>query len=231
MKQLAVNLKIQNRLRGVGAFLALLVIATLLLHPSFANITHDSCVLSRVTYHYDDSLGLWQSSPSSHPAYYDDPVQIFSVNDCPKPTQSTSLLAFLLILASPAGCNKSKLKGKTTTTFPFQSPPPPNQKQPYEWRYQGVKLRQYGYRYYDPVTGRWPSRDPIGERGGVNLYGFVYNSPMGWIDYLGWDPIPLDITLHPTPSERSSGENGAEVNIQQRMKERREQKNKALLKV
>jgi hypothetical protein len=23
--------------------------------------------------------------------------------------------------------------------------------------------------YYDPVTGRWPSRDPIGERGGVNL--------------------------------------------------------------
>lgn len=33
----------------------------------------------------------------------------------------------------------------------------------------------YGYRYYDPVTGRWPSRDPIGEQGGVNLYGFVGN--------------------------------------------------------
>lgn len=25
-------------------------------------------------------------------------------------------------------------------------------------------LYYYGYRYYDPVTGRWPSRDPIGER-------------------------------------------------------------------
>ena len=25
-------------------------------------------------------------------------------------------------------------------------------------------LLYYGYRYYDPVTGRWPSRDPIGER-------------------------------------------------------------------
>ena len=24
----------------------------------------------------------------------------------------------------------------------------------------------YGYRYYDPATGRWPSRDPIGEVGG-----------------------------------------------------------------
>ena len=30
---------------------------------------------------------------------------------------------------------------------------------------------EYGYRYYDPVTGRWLSRDPIGEEGGANLYG------------------------------------------------------------
>ena len=43
----------------------------------------------------------------------------------------------------------------------------------------------YGYRYYDPVTGRWPSRDPIGERGGVNLYGFVGNDGVNRLDYLG----------------------------------------------
>lgn len=43
----------------------------------------------------------------------------------------------------------------------------------------------YGYRCYDPVTGRWPSRDPIGERGGLNLYGFVGNSPNNSIDRLG----------------------------------------------
>ena len=24
-------------------------------------------------------------------------------------------------------------------------------------------LLYYGYRYYDPVTGRWPNRDPLGE--------------------------------------------------------------------
>ncbi|MFC7339556.1 RHS repeat-associated core domain-containing protein [Haloferula chungangensis] len=52
------------------------------------------------------------------------------------------------------------------------------------------RITKYGYRYYDPVTGRWPSRDPIGERGGVNLYGFVYNSPTGWIDFLGREPAP-----------------------------------------
>lgn len=43
----------------------------------------------------------------------------------------------------------------------------------------------YGYRYYDPVTGRWPSRDPIEERGGVNLYNFVGNYVTSYYDRLG----------------------------------------------
>jgi RHS repeat-associated protein len=30
-------------------------------------------------------------------------------------------------------------------------------------------VTDYLYRYYDPVTGRWPSRDPIGEQGGMNF--------------------------------------------------------------
>jgi RHS repeat-associated protein len=40
----------------------------------------------------------------------------------------------------------------------------------------------YLYRWYDPVTGRWPSRDPIEERGGINLYGFGSNSPINGFD-------------------------------------------------
>ncbi len=43
-------------------------------------------------------------------------------------------------------------------------------------------LYYYAYRYYDPLTGRWPSRDPIAEQGGVNLYGFVGNTPTSSID-------------------------------------------------
>jgi hypothetical protein len=35
------------------------------------------------------------------------------------------------------------------------------------------------------VTGRWPSRDPIEEEGGVNLFGFVGNEPVNWVDVLG----------------------------------------------
>jgi RHS repeat-associated protein len=46
-------------------------------------------------------------------------------------------------------------------------------------------LLYYGYRYYDPVTGRWPSRDPIEEEGGINLYGFVGNNGINQCDYLG----------------------------------------------
>ncbi|MEP2775846.1 MAG: RHS repeat-associated core domain-containing protein [Luteolibacter sp.] len=46
-------------------------------------------------------------------------------------------------------------------------------------------LKYYGYRYYDPKTGRWLNRDPIGERGGINLYSFVHNSPINRYDRLG----------------------------------------------
>ena len=45
----------------------------------------------------------------------------------------------------------------------------------------------YGYRYYDPLTGRWPSRDPIGESGGINLYGFVGNNGVNGWDLLGME--------------------------------------------
>jgi RHS repeat-associated protein len=50
---------------------------------------------------------------------------------------------------------------------------------------QATGLYYYGYRYYDPQTGKWPSRDPIEEEGGVNLYGFVGNDGVNWWDLLG----------------------------------------------
>jgi len=44
---------------------------------------------------------------------------------------------------------------------------------------------EYGYRYYNPQMGRWLNRDPIGENGGLNLYGFVDNDGINYWDYLG----------------------------------------------
>jgi RHS repeat-associated protein len=43
----------------------------------------------------------------------------------------------------------------------------------------------YGYRHFLPSTGRWPSRDPIGEEGGANLYGMAYNDILNSVEFLG----------------------------------------------
>ncbi|WP_414664427.1 RHS repeat-associated core domain-containing protein [Horticoccus sp. 23ND18S-11] len=46
-------------------------------------------------------------------------------------------------------------------------------------------LIYYGHRYYDPRNGRFISRDPLGESGGLNLYGFAGNDGVNRWDYLG----------------------------------------------
>ncbi len=46
-------------------------------------------------------------------------------------------------------------------------------------------LYYYGFRYYDPETGRWLNRDPIQENGGINLYSFVFNKPINFTDPFG----------------------------------------------
>jgi len=47
------------------------------------------------------------------------------------------------------------------------------------------KLHLTLYRAYDADTGRWISRDPIAENGGINLYGYCLNDPVNWVDPLG----------------------------------------------
>ncbi len=46
-------------------------------------------------------------------------------------------------------------------------------------------LIYYGYRYYDSGKGRFINRDPIEERGGLNLYGFCGNDSINGHDVLG----------------------------------------------
>ncbi len=46
-------------------------------------------------------------------------------------------------------------------------------------------LVYYGYRYYSPSLGRWLSRDPLEDEGGLNLYAFLGNQSIGAYDSLG----------------------------------------------
>jgi RHS repeat-associated protein len=41
------------------------------------------------------------------------------------------------------------------------------------------------FRYYDPHVGRFISKDPIGLAGGINMYSYVGNNPINYIDPLG----------------------------------------------
>jgi RHS repeat-associated protein len=54
-------------------------------------------------------------------------------------------------------------------------------------------LLYYGYRWLKPDWNTWTSRDPIEENGGMNLYGFVGNDGVNWVDLLGLADINVEI--------------------------------------
>ncbi len=63
-------------------------------------------------------------------------------------------------------------------------------------------LVRFGARDYDPYTGRWTAKDPILFEGGdTNLYGYVLNDPINFVDpkglydeHLDWTPENNDTT-------------------------------------
>ncbi|MCC5808635.1 MAG: RHS repeat-associated core domain-containing protein [Opitutales bacterium] len=52
-------------------------------------------------------------------------------------------------------------------------------------RSEGNGVGNYGFRMYQPATGRFISRDPIREEGGLNLYQAFAGDPVNRTDFLG----------------------------------------------
>ena len=71
-------------------------------------------------------------------------------------------------------------------------------------------LVYYNWRHYNPLDGRFISRDPIEERGGLNLYGFVGNDPvnrwdalgLAFVEHLGADAVKLSPRIMPADRAR-----------------------------
>ena len=103
---------------------------------------------------------------------------------------------------SPGTYHIPKIPRKPTpgNSPPLKFPPKTDGKSPEIADFSGC-VSYYGYRYYDAVTGRWPSRDPIEEEGGINLYGFVGNDGVNKWDFLGlqiidemlWSPYQREL--------------------------------------
>ena len=64
-------------------------------------------------------------------------------------------------------------------------------------RYSGKErdatgLYYYGFRYYAPWLQRWINPDPMGEVDGLNVFRFVLNSPLSWMDSAGAISLPVN---------------------------------------
>ena len=69
-------------------------------------------------------------------------------------------------------------------------------------------IYDYGGRFWFTSPGRWGSRDPLGERGDLNLYRGMFNSPLNVVDRNGRD------NMNPTPEQMNANSvNNAPVNM------------------
>ncbi|TNL05274.1 type IV secretion protein Rhs [Kosakonia cowanii] len=79
-----------------------------------------------------------------------------------------------------------KLQGQTAAGVEQRNGVVYDQPLRYAGQYQDKEsgLHYNLFRYYEPEVGRFTTQDPIGLRGGLNLYQYAPN-PLGWIDPLG----------------------------------------------
>jgi RHS repeat-associated protein len=67
----------------------------------------------------------------------------------------------------------------------------------------------FGFRQFMPNLMRFSTQDPIGEAGGINLYGFVGNDPLRYADPWGFQGTQLELDLErpePEPVRYPRGE-------------------------
>jgi RHS repeat-associated protein len=76
-------------------------------------------------------------------------------------------------------------------------------------------LVRFGVRDYDPEIGRWTAKDPIGFEGGdTNLYGYILNDPVNFIDPLGLWTFSIQFDVYAQNGVRGSSSYGVIIDDQ-----------------
>jgi RHS repeat-associated protein len=70
-----------------------------------------------------------------------------------------------------------------------------------------------GHRYYDPATGRFLQRDPIGIRGGLLVYDYATDRPSANVDPTGLIPDNLPPSMWPPDAHKTHEEREAERKV------------------
>ena len=115
-----------------------------------------------------------QSLPSACQAAHVQPAPL------PSPTHSTTRTTVSVVSHDPETSPFAAVvasSGPMAKSNPFRFST--------KWWDDETGIGWWGYRFYDPGTGRWVGRDPITERGGLNLYVIVDNSLLQYVDNLG----------------------------------------------
>jgi RHS repeat-associated protein len=84
--------------------------------------------------------------------------------------------------SDPYGANSPNENPAGAGTFGY------NVRFPGQYYDKETNLLYNGFRDYDPQTGRYVESDPIGLRGGLNTYGYVFGNPLSHIDPKGLVP-------------------------------------------
>ncbi len=88
----------------------------------------------------------------------------------------------------------SSVNGSRVASYdydPYGNPTQSDGQAATDFRYAGMFYHQESglyltrFRAYDPATGRWLSRDPVGQLGGVNLYAYAEPDPVSYRDPAG----------------------------------------------
>jgi RHS repeat-associated protein len=117
--------------------------------------------------HYPQGVQFLSYNPNTTTSYYYLRDHLGSIREM---TDSTGAIKARYDY-DPWG-NRTKLSGSLDADFGFTG----------HYYHAQSNLHLATYRAYDSTVGRWINRDPIGEDGGLNLYQYVFSSPIVLLD-------------------------------------------------